>query len=132
MTSHSLISYALSFLQAYLETLASSLPELPIAAYERLQKQYHGVTAKDAMSLVALDPETFSGVEFFETAAAGGRDARSVVNWIADLVGALGKLGRDWEKRNLEPLELGEVVDLVKEGKLTGKSLLGFFQSAPD
>lgn len=81
-------------LQARLEELRASLPELPDEAFERLQTQY-GLSARDASILVALgerlDDDRSSastttestaglGVRFFEDVAKG-RDAQAAANW---------------------------------------------------
>lgn len=71
------------FLQARLESVRASLPELPDAAFDRLQAQYD-LTARDAGILVSLGEgmadDAYGGVKYFEDVARG-RDARVAVNW---------------------------------------------------
>lgn len=51
----------------------------------------------------------------------GLRDAKVVANWIVnDLVGALAKDGKDWERCEVKKEEIGELVDLLGAGKLSG------------
>ncbi|GAA5939720.1 hypothetical protein JCM1841_003559 [Sporobolomyces salmonicolor] len=129
-----------------LDILRASLPELPDAAFERLQAQY-GLSARDAGILVALgegleeDPThdgeegTASvGVTFFEEVARG-REAKMAANWVIhDLLGQLTKANLNLVSSPIKPRDLGALIDAISSGKLTGthaKSLLRTFLSAP-
>lgn len=55
-----------------------------------------------------------------------GRDPRLVGNWVSqELVGALSREGLSWEaggKEKVSRVELGEVLDLFGEEKISGES----------
>lgn len=81
--------------QELLDSLQLTLPELPDAAFDRLQSQY-SLTPRDSGIIVALgegmeDDEDSghqsagSGVRYFEEIAVG-RDSRAAANWYILLV----------------------------------------------
>ncbi len=82
----------LEFDQAYVDALASGLPELPDAKKARFVKDY-GLSAYDAGVLVAERPSA----DYFE-AVARGRDGKAAANWVInELFGRLNKEGRSIE-----------------------------------
>ncbi|BGP13406.1 hypothetical protein JCM10213v2_001325 [Rhodosporidiobolus nylandii] len=128
--------------------LRSTLPELPDAAYVRLQSQY-GLSARDAGILVALgegggaaggegeagaegegagEGEVAIGVRWFEEVVEapgegmGGKDrVKGAANWlIHELLGQLSKAQLTLASCPVKPTELAEVVDAVKGGRITG------------
>ncbi|GAA5887259.1 hypothetical protein JCM16303_007393 [Sporobolomyces ruberrimus] len=125
-----------------LERLREELPELPEAAFSRLQSEY-SLSSRDARILVALgegiqetegDHEVEAvegsasiGVTYFERVAKG-RDSKVAANWVIhELLGQLTKNELSLLNNPIEPEELGQLVDAVIENKLTGtnaKSLL--------
>ena len=96
--------------------LRADLPELPDAKKARFVADY-GLRAEDADVLVAER----ATAEYFETVAAG-RDAKAAANWVTgDLFGALNRLGRAIEECPVTPERLGELIDLVADGTISGR-----------
>ncbi len=101
---------------AFVERIRASLPELPDEKKARFVREY-GLSAYDAGVLVA-EREV---ADWFE-AAARGRDAKKVANWIiTELFGALNRAGLDIGRCPIRPQQLGRLLDLVEEGKLSGR-----------
>jgi aspartyl-tRNA(Asn)/glutamyl-tRNA(Gln) amidotransferase subunit B len=101
---------------AFIQKLRAELPELPDAKKARFIGEY-GLSAYDAEVLVAER----ASADYFE-AAAGGRDAKLVANWvITDLFGALNRAGRDIALSPITPERLGELIDLIQAGTISGR-----------
>jgi aspartyl-tRNA(Asn)/glutamyl-tRNA(Gln) amidotransferase subunit B len=106
----------LEFDQAYVDALAGYLPELPDEKRIRLISSL-GLSAYDASILVSEK----SIADYFEKVAAG-RDGKAAANWVInDLLGALNKAGKAIEESPVSPAQLGAVIDLIKEGTISGK-----------
>jgi len=102
--------------EEFIERIRASLPELPDEKKKRFMEQY-GLPAYDAGVLVA-EREV---ADWFERAAAG-RDAKQVANWvITELFGALNRAGLDMARCPIRPEQLGRLLDLLNEGKLSGR-----------
>jgi aspartyl-tRNA(Asn)/glutamyl-tRNA(Gln) amidotransferase subunit B len=113
----------LEFDQAYVDALAQDLPELPDAKKERLVKAL-GLSAYDASILVSEK----AIADYFEKVAAG-RDGKLAANWVInDLLGALNKAGKGIEDAPVSPGQLGAVIDLIKEGTISGKIAKDLFE----
>jgi aspartyl-tRNA(Asn)/glutamyl-tRNA(Gln) amidotransferase subunit B len=113
----------LEFDDFYVEALAAGLPELPDAKRARFQSEY-GLSAYDADVLVA-ERET---ANFFE-AVARGREGKQAANWVInELLGALNRLGRGIETSPVSAHQLGELLDLQKEGVISGKIAKDVFE----
>jgi aspartyl-tRNA(Asn)/glutamyl-tRNA(Gln) amidotransferase subunit B len=96
--------------------LKAELPELPDAKKARFVADY-GLRAEDAGVLVAER----ATADYFERVAVG-RDAKAAANWVAgDLFGALNRLGRGIEECPIAPERLGELIDLVADGTISGR-----------
>ena len=96
--------------------LRSELPELPDAKKARFTSAY-GLSADDAAVLVA-EKET---ALFFERVAAG-RDPKAAANWVmGDLFGALNRLGVGIEGSPVSAEQLGELIDLIADGTISGR-----------
>jgi aspartyl-tRNA(Asn)/glutamyl-tRNA(Gln) amidotransferase subunit B len=101
---------------AWVERLRAGLPELPDAKKARYIAGL-GLSAEDADVLVAER----ATAAYFERVAAG-RDAKAAANWVmGDLFGALNRLGRDIEDCPVAPARLGELIDLVADGTISGR-----------
>jgi aspartyl-tRNA(Asn)/glutamyl-tRNA(Gln) amidotransferase subunit B len=101
---------------AFIEKIRAELPELPDAKKARFITGY-GLSAYDAEVLVAER----AAAEYFE-AAAKGRDPKLVANWvITDLFGALNRAGRDIARSPITPERLGQLVDLIQAGTISGR-----------
>jgi aspartyl-tRNA(Asn)/glutamyl-tRNA(Gln) amidotransferase subunit B len=101
---------------AWVEGLKKSLPELPDTKKARFVRDYK-LSIADAGVLVAEQ----ASADFFE-AVAKGRDAKQSANWVmGDLFGALNRLGIGIEKSPVSAKALGEMIDLVADGTISGR-----------
>ncbi|MEZ5781323.1 MAG: Asp-tRNA(Asn)/Glu-tRNA(Gln) amidotransferase subunit GatB [Rhizobiaceae bacterium] len=113
----------LEFDQAFIDALARDLPELHDDKKARFVTDL-GLSAYDASVLVSEK----AVAEFFEKVAAG-RDGKMAANWVInDLLGALNKAGEDIETSPVSPDQLGAVIDLIKEGTISGKIAKDLFE----
>ncbi|MGN6771006.1 MAG: Asp-tRNA(Asn)/Glu-tRNA(Gln) amidotransferase subunit GatB [Rhizobiaceae bacterium] len=113
----------LEFDQAYVDALAAGLPELPDAKKTRLMESL-GLSAYDASILVSEK----AIADYFERAAEG-HDGKAVANWVInDLLGALNKAGKTIEETPVSPDQLGGILDLIKEGTISGKIAKDLFE----
>jgi len=102
--------------QAYVDALAMELPELPDAKRARFISDY-GLTPYDAGVLVMER----ASADYFE-AAAKGRDAKLVANWVInELFGRLNKEGLDVQRSPVSADALGKIVELISNGTISGK-----------
>jgi aspartyl-tRNA(Asn)/glutamyl-tRNA(Gln) amidotransferase subunit B len=107
----------------FIEEVAASLPELPDDKRARFQRDY-GLSAYDCDVLVA-DRDT---ANFFE-AVAHGRDGKQAANWVInELLGALNRTGRTIAASPVSAHQLGELLDLQKEGVVSGKIAKDVFE----
>jgi aspartyl-tRNA(Asn)/glutamyl-tRNA(Gln) amidotransferase subunit B len=108
---------------AWVKAIEASLPELPDAKKARLQSQY-GLTAYDAGVLVS----EAARADFFE-AAAKGRDAKLVANWVTnDLAARLTAGGHDISESPISAGEIAELVALIEEGVISSKIAKDVFE----
>ena len=113
----------LEFDQAYVDALAEGLPELPDDKKARLISSL-GLSAYDASVLVSDK----AIADYFEKVAEG-RDGKMAANWVInDLLGALNKAGKDIEESPLSPDQLGAIIELIKEGTISGKIAKDLFE----
>ncbi|WP_187970943.1 Asp-tRNA(Asn)/Glu-tRNA(Gln) amidotransferase subunit GatB [Aquibium microcysteis] len=113
----------LEFDQAYVDALASALPELPDQKKERFVSVM-GLSAYDASVLVAEK----AVADFFEKVAEG-RDGKTAANWVInDLLGALNKSGKTIEETPVSAAQLGAIIDLIKDGTISGKIAKDLFE----
>ncbi len=100
----------------FVEKIRAELPELPDAKKARFMAEF-GLSAYDAGVLVA-ERETAA---YFE-AAAKGRDAKLVANWVtSELFGALNREGLSIEESPVSAENLGKLVGLITDGTISGK-----------
>ncbi|MGI9433213.1 MAG: Asp-tRNA(Asn)/Glu-tRNA(Gln) amidotransferase subunit GatB [Geminicoccaceae bacterium] len=108
---------------AMIERVRAQLPELPDVKKERFIRDL-GVT-KDIASVLVAERAT---ADYFE-AAASGRDAKMVANWITtDLFGHLNREGLEIEQSPVSPESLGTLTDLIADGTISGKIAKSVFQ----
>ncbi|NMG38641.1 Asp-tRNA(Asn)/Glu-tRNA(Gln) amidotransferase subunit GatB [Chelativorans sp. ZYF759] len=113
----------LEFDQAYVDALAEGLPELPDDKKARLIASL-GLSAYDASVLVSDK----AIADYFEKVAEG-RDGKMAANWVInDLLGALNKAGRDIDESPLSPDQLGGIIELIKDGVISGKIAKDLFE----
>ncbi|KAI0797079.1 Glutamyl-tRNA-Gln amidotransferase B subunit [Abortiporus biennis] len=113
--------------EGYIARIREGMPELPDATKSRLLEQ--GLTARDADVLMSIDMGREVGydgklglgaVAYFDTVSTG-RNPKVVVNWIThELLGQLSLRHETFKDNSLSPEQLGELIDLVEENKLTG------------
>jgi aspartyl-tRNA(Asn)/glutamyl-tRNA(Gln) amidotransferase subunit B len=102
--------------KAWVEKLLAALPELPDARKSRFVRDYK-LSPYDAGVLVAEQ----SDAEYFETVAKG-RDAKLASNWVTvELFGMLNKLGKGISDSPVAAKSLGELVELISDGTLSGR-----------
>ena len=105
----------LEFGDAFVEELASGLPELPDAKRDRLEAA--GLSTYDASILVSEK----AVADFYEKVAEG-RDPKASANWVInDLLGALNKDGRTIDESPVGPGTIGAIIDMIGEGAISGK-----------
>ena len=108
---------------ALIEKVRGELPELPDAKKERFVQDL-GLT-KEIASVLVTERET---ADYFE-AAAKGRDAKMVANWITtDLFGHLNREGLGIEQSPIAADDLGALTDLIADGTISGKIAKQVFQ----
>ncbi len=108
---------------AWVKAIEESLPELPDAKKARLQSQY-GLSAYDAGVLVS----EAARADYFE-AAAKGRDAKLVANWVTnDLAAKLTAAGHEIEDSPIKAGEIAELVALIEEGVISSKIAKDVFE----
>ena len=113
----------LEFDQAYVDELAKYLPELPDDKKGRLIEKL-GLSAYDASVLVSEK----AIADYYEL-TADGRDGKLAANWVInDLLGALNKSGQTIEESPVSPDQLGAILDLIKEGVISGKIAKDLFE----
>ncbi|WP_372425988.1 Asp-tRNA(Asn)/Glu-tRNA(Gln) amidotransferase subunit GatB [Salinarimonas chemoclinalis] len=109
--------------QDFVDGLATGLPELPDEKKARFVADY-GLSPYDAGVLVA-DREQ---ADYFE-AVAKGRDGKAAANWVInELFGRLNKEGLDIAASPVSADQLGEIVDLIADGTISGKIAKDLFE----
>jgi aspartyl-tRNA(Asn)/glutamyl-tRNA(Gln) amidotransferase subunit B len=113
----------LVFDQPFVDALAAKLPELPDEKKSRFMRDF-SLSDYDAGVLVA-ERET---AEFFE-AVAKGRDGKAAANWVInELFGRLNKEGKDIASSPVSAGQLGAVLDLIRDGTISGKIAKDLFE----
>jgi aspartyl-tRNA(Asn)/glutamyl-tRNA(Gln) amidotransferase subunit B len=113
----------LELTQDYVDGLRKDLPELPDAKRARFIADF-GLSAYDAGVLTAER----ESAEFFE-AVAKGRDGKTAANWVInELFGRLNKEGKDIEHSPVSADQLGDIIDLIGSGAISGKIAKDVFE----
>ncbi|MDO8421246.1 MAG: Asp-tRNA(Asn)/Glu-tRNA(Gln) amidotransferase subunit GatB [Parvibaculum sp.] len=114
--------------QADIDRIAANLPELPDDKKARLMSEY-GLSAYDATVLVG-EAATADYYEAVMKSGKPGRDGKLAVNWMtSDLYGALNREGHTIETSPVSPKQLGELVDLITDGTISGRIAKDVFDS---
>src|SRR5215212_719787 len=101
--------------EAFLEQCRGSLPELPDAK----RKRYEGlaITPYNA-SVLTAEVET---ARWFDALLEAGVEPRQGANWVvAELFGALNRLGKAIEHSPVTPAQAAELLGLVADGTISG------------
>ncbi len=107
----------------WVAAIKTSLPELPDEKRTRFMSAY-GLSAYDASVLIAERASS----DFFE-ATAKGRDGKITANWVInELFGRLNKEGKTIETTPVSAKQLGEIVDLITSGTISGKIAKDVFE----
>ncbi|WP_322988068.1 Asp-tRNA(Asn)/Glu-tRNA(Gln) amidotransferase subunit GatB [Hoeflea sp.] len=113
----------LEFDDAFVEALKVDLPELPDDKKARLVADM-GLSVYDASILVSEK----AIADYYELLASG-RDGKTAANWVInDLLGALNKAGKGIEETPVSPEQLGGILDLIKDGTISGKIAKDLFE----
>jgi aspartyl-tRNA(Asn)/glutamyl-tRNA(Gln) amidotransferase subunit B len=101
---------------AWVKKIEETLPELPDAKKARLQSQY-GLSAYDAGVLIIESDRA----DYFE-AAAKGRDAKLVSNWVTnELLSKLSANGHEIAASPLPSSDIAQLVELIENGTISSK-----------
>jgi len=113
----------LVFTQEYVDELAKDLPELPDEITARLVGDV-GLSAYDASIIVSEK----AIVDYFD-AVAKGRDGKLAANWIINnLLGKLNEVSTTIDANPVKPDQIGGIIDLIKEGTISGKIAKDLFE----
>ena len=100
-----------------IESVRASLPELPDARQRRFMNKYD-LSYNDAAQLTS----NRALADYYEEAARAAADPRSAANWIrSELLRELESAGLTADRSPVSPEELGALVRLINEGKISGK-----------
>ena len=100
----------------WVAALRHGLPELPDAKRARFISDYR-LSPEDADVLIGER----ASADYFE-AVARGRDPKLAANWVmVELFGVLNRLGRGIESSPVSSVMLGELLDLIQDGTLSGR-----------
>ena len=113
----------LEFDDAFVDALRVDLPELPDDKRQRFISEL-GLKPYDASVLVA----SHRLADFFENVAKG-RDAKLAANWVInEWLGRLNKETLDIDDSPVSADQLGAIVDLIKDGDISGKIAKDLFE----
>jgi len=114
--------------EAYVEALRRDLPELPDDRKARFMSAF-GLAGYDAGVLVA-EKESADFFEAVVTRPDGtARDAKSAANWVLnELFGRLNKEGRTIAGSPVSAGRLGDILDLIAEGTISGRIAKDLFE----
>jgi aspartyl-tRNA(Asn)/glutamyl-tRNA(Gln) amidotransferase subunit B len=109
--------------QSWVDQLKASLPELP--DQRRARYVAMGLSPYDA-HVLTIERET---AVFFEEVAKG-RDAKLAANWVTgDYFAALNRLKRSVSDSPVSAANLGQLLDLITDGTLSGKLAKEVFEA---
>lgn len=107
----------------WIEEIRADMPELPDEKKQRFMRDYT-LGAYDAGVLVA-ERDT---ADFYE-AVANGRDPKTTANWVTgEYFGALNKAGIDLSEAPVDADMLGELIDLMTDGTISGRIAKDVFE----
>jgi len=101
----------------FVEDVRRTMPELPENRRKRFSEQY-GLSYADASQLVSER----SLADYYEAAASASGNPRAAANWIrTELLRELEVAGLAASDSRVSPEELGALVRLIDDGKISGK-----------
>jgi aspartyl-tRNA(Asn)/glutamyl-tRNA(Gln) amidotransferase subunit B len=102
---------------AWCERIRVEMPELPAQKRERFIDKY-GLREYDAQVLTQTRPLS----EYFEKVVQSSGEPRATANWVmGDLMAALKSEGKEITESPVSPEQLGELVELIAKGAISGK-----------
>ncbi len=108
----------------FIESLRSSLPELPAAKRERFRREY-GLPPQD----VAVLTSSRAMADYFERGVAAGADPKAMSNWMmGELSAHLNAAGIDISEVRVAPEMLAEMISLIAAGTISGKIAKSVFE----
>lgn len=128
---------ALVFPPGVLDRLKGIVPELPWETVQRLVREYPGLEDRDVETMISLDEYHGRGVRYYEEMMSGleRRKGKKAANWMChEVLGQLGKAGREWDGGIVAARILGDIVKKVENGDMsgtTGKSVVRHLISNP-
>ncbi|KAG2141552.1 GatB/GatE catalytic domain-containing protein [Suillus cothurnatus] len=117
--------------EEYIENIRKTMPDLPDATRARLLNL--GLSERDTDVLMAIDSgrevgfdgELGKGAVTYFDSLAQQRDPRVVVNWMThELIGQLTARKETFSDNPVSVEQLGELIDLVQDSKITGRPSL--------
>jgi aspartyl-tRNA(Asn)/glutamyl-tRNA(Gln) amidotransferase subunit B len=103
--------------EEFVEQVRSTMPELPEARRRRFMEQYD-LSFSDASQLTAER----SLADYYEKAAEVSGNPRTAANWIrTELLRELENAGLSASESKVSPEDLGELLRLIEDGKISGK-----------
>jgi aspartyl-tRNA(Asn)/glutamyl-tRNA(Gln) amidotransferase subunit B len=109
--------------ESFVADIKAGLPELPAQKRKRFVEVL-GLSEYDA-SVLASDKDR---ADYFEAVIEGG-DAKLAANWVNnELFGRLNKEGLAITESPVSPSQLGGLVDLIKDGTISGKIAKDVFE----
>ena len=112
--------------QAFIDTVAKTLPELPDAKRDRFMQEFD-LSRYDAGVLTAS--REMAGY-FEKTVAAAGGEGKLSANWVmGDLSGLLNKEGKDITASPVGPDMLGGMLRRITDGTISGKIAKQVFEA---
>ena len=113
----------LTFTDEFIEGIRKTLPELPAIRRKRLVEDFD-LSPYDAGILVS-DKET---ADFFEIASKDS-NSKLVCNWIVgELFSTLNKSNKTIQESPVTPENLGELINLIDDGTITGRIAKDVFE----
>ncbi len=107
----------LEFEQAWVDELASALPELPDEKKARLVSSF-ALTPYDAGVLVAEQERA----AYFEAHLGSGVEPKTVANWVInEILGRLNKEGRSIDDSPVKPEANVAILSMIADGTISGK-----------
>jgi aspartyl-tRNA(Asn)/glutamyl-tRNA(Gln) amidotransferase subunit B len=101
----------------FIERVRASLPELPEARRKRFMEAY-SLSFNDASQLTSERALS----DYYEQAAQASANPRGAANWIkSELLRELEVSGKEINACPVSPAELGALVRLIDEGRISGK-----------
>ncbi|KAG1735696.1 GatB/GatE catalytic domain-containing protein [Suillus paluster] len=115
--------------EEYIEAIRQTMPDLPDATRARLlnlglsERDTDVLMTVDSGHEVGFDGELGKGAVAYFDSLAQQRDPRVVVNWMThELLGQLTARKETFSDNPVSVEQLGELIDLVQDGKITGTS----------